>query len=70
MVDATDAQDERSGVVVTITCRDRLPDLQRFVDDDYANERQRYGRHVAGRNWCSFRPPDRRFLNRAACATP
>jgi hypothetical protein len=42
MIDATDAQDERSGVVVTITSRDRLPDLQRTLDDTYADPDARY----------------------------
>jgi hypothetical protein len=42
VIDATDAQDE-GGVVVSITCRDRLPDLQRFVDDDYINDRRNAG---------------------------
>lgn len=35
MIDATDAQDE-GGVVVSITCRDRLPDLQRILDGEYS----------------------------------
>jgi hypothetical protein len=30
----------RDGVVVTIASRDRLPDLQRFVDDEYSNDRR------------------------------
>lgn len=42
MIDHMDAQDE-GGVVVTITSRDRLPDLQRFVDDEYINDRRNVG---------------------------
>lgn len=41
MIEHADAQDD-GGVVVSITCRDRLPDLQRFVDGDYADPDVRY----------------------------
>lgn len=39
-IDATDAQDD-GGVVVSITCRDRLPDLQEAIDGVYVSKNTR-----------------------------
>jgi hypothetical protein len=42
VIDHTDAQDDHGGVVVTITSRDRLPDLQRILDGQYADPDARH----------------------------